>query len=318
LKPQERVEERKKEEAVQTADSIPTEGIAREVGNLRSEVGKVLNDLSDRLEEETGKYLQVKTAVEAREQELKEIFEIEKEALSLAALLDAQKEARDRFNAEMAETKQSLEADIAEKREAWNTERVTHEAEIKNRDATEKRKREREEEEYTYAFERKKNLAEEQFEYDKASLERELQLKRAELEEDLKAREQAISGQEEELNQLRERVSAFPEELSAAVEEAVEETSNRLGRESEAREALMRKEYEGEQGVLQSRLESLQQTAKEQQDQISRMSSQIEKSYGQVQDIAVKAIEGSGNQRMLSALQAQASEKRSGQGEKQE
>lgn len=80
----------------------------------------------------------------------------------------------------------------------------------------------------------------------------------------------------------------------------------------------MKKEHEGEQGVLQSRLESLQQTVKEQQEQISRLSSQIDKSYGQVQDIAVKAIEGSGNQRMLSALQAQASEKRSGQGEKQE
>ena len=318
LKPQERVEERKKEEAVQVADSLSTEGIAREVGNLRSEVGKVLNDLSEHLEEEIGKYLQVKTAVEVREKELREIFEIEKEALSLAALLDANKEARDRFNSEMSEKKQALESEIAETRDAWNREREAHAAEIKDREAAEKQKREREEEEYTYAFERRKTLAEEQFEYDRAGMERALALKRAELEEGLEAREQAIGDKEGELNQLRERVAGFPEELSAAVEKAVTEVSERLTREAEAREALIGKAHEGEQGVLQSRLEALNQTVKEQHEQISRLSSQIDKSYGQVQDIAVKAIEGSGNLRMLSALQAQAVEDRSGKGEKQE
>ena len=318
VKPQERAEERRKEEAVQVADSLSTEGIAREVGNLRSEVGKVLNDLSDRLEEEIGKYLQVKEAVAARENELQEIFEIEKEAQSLAALLDTQKEAREQFNAEMSEKKQALESEIATKREAWNREREEHAADAKSREAAEKQKREREQEEYTYSFERRKKLAEEQFEYEKAGLERELTLKRAELEENLKAREQAIGEQEAELNELRERVSGFPEELSAAVDKAVQEVSERLTRDAEAREALMKKEHEGEQGVLQSRLEALQQTVKEQQQQISRLSSQIDKSYGQVQDIAVKAIEGSGNLRMLSTLQARAEENRSGQGEREE
>jgi uncharacterized coiled-coil protein SlyX len=53
--------------------------------------------------------------------------------------------------------------------------------------------------------------------------------------------------------------------------------------------------------VLQSRIDSLQQTVKEQQQQIARLSAQIEKSYSQVQEIAVKAIEGSGNPRVISA-----------------
>lgn len=310
LKPQVRVEEKRKEEAVQVADSLSTEGIAREVGNLRAEIGKVLVELSDRMEGEIGKYLHVKRAVEGKETELKEIFEIEKEALSLAALLDAQKERRERSDAEMSEKRQSLEAEIAATRESWKAEQKAHEAEVQARESAEKKKREREAEEHTYAFERQKRLAQEQLEYDKARMERELGLRREELERDLTAREQALKEREAELNQLRERAAAFPGELTTAVDRAVKETTQRLTRESEAREALMRKEFEGEQKVLQSRIESLQQTVKEQQQQLTKLSTQIEKSYGQVQDIAVKAIEGSGSVRILSSLQPSPAEKR--------
>jgi hypothetical protein len=315
LKPLLRSEEKQKEEAVKVADSLSTEGIAREVGNLRSEISKVLIELSDRMEEEIGKYLHIKRAVEAREKELKELSEIEKEALSLAALLEAQRERRERFDGEMSEKKQSLEAEIASTRAAWKEEQKAHEGEVQAREAAEKRRREREAEEYTYAFERQKRLAQEQFEYEKGRMERETQLRRQELERDLTAREQALNEKEAELNQLRARASASAAELAAAVEKAVKETTERLTRESEAREALLRKGFEGEQKVLQSRIESLQQTAKEQQQQVARLSTQIEKSYGQVQEIAVKAIEGSGSVRVISSSQPPPAEKQRGAGQ---
>ncbi len=302
LKPQQRAEEKQKEAAVQVAESLSTEGIAREVGNLRSEISKVLIELSDRMEEEIGNYLHLKRAVEAREKELVELSGIEREALSLAALLEAQKEKRERFDGEMAEKKQSLEAEIASTRAAWKEEQKAHEAEVQAREAAEKKKREREAEDYSYTFERQKRLAQEQFEYEKARMERETQTRREEMERDLKTREQALAAKEEELAQLREKVAAFPKELGAAVDKAVKETTARLTREAEAREALLKKEFEGEQKVLQSRIESLQQTAKEQQAQIVRLSTQIEKSYGQVQEIAVRAIEGSGGGRTLPGL----------------
>jgi len=146
-------------------------------------------------------------------------------------------------------------------------------------------------------------------------MERETQLRRQELERDLTAREQALNEKEAELNQLRARASASAAELAAAVEKAVKETTERLTRESEAREALLRKGFEGEQKVLQSRIESLQQTAKEQQQQVARLSTQIEKSYGQVQEIAVKAIEGSGSVRVISSSQPPPAEKQRGAGQ---
>ncbi len=297
LKPQQRTEERQNQEAVQVADSLSTEGIAREVGNLRSEINRVLIGLSDRMEEEIGQYSRLKRAVEVREKELEDLSAIEREALSLAALLEAQKEKRERFDSEMAEKKQALEAEIASTRAAWKQEQKSHDEEVAAREAAEKKKREREAEEYSYTFERQKRLAKEQFEYEKARMERETQARREELERDLTAREQTLKAQETEIVQLREKAAASAAELAAAVDKAVKETTARLTREAEAREALLKKGFEGEEKVLRARIESLQETVKEQQQQIARLSAQTEKSYTQVQEIAVRAIEGSGGPR---------------------
>ncbi len=315
LAPQQRAEEKQKHEAIKVADSLSTEGIGREVGNLRAEISKVLIELSDRMEEEIGKYVRLKRAVEIRENDLKELAGIEKEALSLAALIESQREHKERFESEMADRKESLEGEIASTRASWKEEQKAHDQEIQAREQAEKKRREREAEDYTYGFERQKRLAQEQFDYDKAKMEREIQMRRQELERDLTAREEALKEREAELEQLRARVAASANEQNAAVERAIQVTTERVTREAEAREALLRKEYEGETRVLQSRIESLQLTVKEQQAQIARLSTQIEKSYGQVQEIAVKALEGPGALRIVPPLSPSDRQRGTGQAE---
>ena len=307
-KPEEKIKEKKDKEAVQVAEELSTEGVGREVGNLKSEVSKILGELSDKIDEEIGKFRQVKKAVEVKEQELAEIYEIEKAASTLSALLEAQKQKREQFDADMAQRKEELEAEIESAREEWEAEQETHEAENKERDAAEKKARDREAEEYKYRLARDKQLAKEEFEYDKAKMERDFQLQKEEKEKDLTAREKAVAEREAELQQLSEKVGAFPKELDAAVARAVKETTARLTQEAETREELLKKDAEAESKVLASRIESLQETVKAQAAQIAKLSAQIEKSYGQVQDIAVKAIEGSANAKTIAALQSQVSE----------
>jgi hypothetical protein len=65
-----------------------------------------------------------------------------------------------------------------------------------------------------------------------------------------------------------------------------------LERERKYAVDLLQKEFVGERNVLNSRIEALQLTVEKQTEQIARLSQQLEHSYGQVQDIALKAIEG--------------------------
>ncbi len=293
LKPEKRLEEKKAKEVIQVAESLSSEGVAREIGNLKIETGKTLALISDRLEEEIGKFKAVQNAIILKGKELQELYEIEKSAVTLAALIESQNQKRQAFESEMAEKKEALNQEIDALRSEREKEKNDYEAETKERDLAEKKKRDRDKEEYDYSFKREQKLAKDKFEDEKAKLEKEIRLQKEQMESELKLREKAVAEKEEELNELRKKVSAFPKEMEAAISKAVKETTERMNLEAKNREELQKKEFIGERNVLTTRIESLEKTVKEQSEQIAKLTQQLEKAYQQVQDIAVKTIEGS-------------------------
>jgi len=303
LKPEKRIEEKKAREVVQVAESLSSEGIAREITNLKMEAGRMLAQISERLEEETVKFKSVQNAVSLKERELQELFEIEKSALTLAALIESQNMKRQAFESEMAEKKEALNKEIDTLRAEWEKEKGDYEAETKERDLAEKKRRDREKEEYEYSFKREQKLAKDKFEDEKSRSERESQLKKELIEKEVKEREKTVAAQESEILELRKAVTAFPKEIESAVAKAVKETTERINLEAKNREEIQKKEFLGEKNVLSTRIESLEKIVKEQSEQISRLNQQLEKAYQQVQDIAVKTIEGASSMRSLSNIQ---------------
>jgi len=308
LKPEKKLEEKKAKEAVRVADSLSSEGVVQEISGLKIEIGKVLTQIGDKLEDEVNKFKAIQSAIELKEKELQELYEIEKSALTLAALIETQNQKRQQFEAEMTARKEELNQDIQTQRLEWAKEKEEYEAQIKERDLTEKKRREREKEEYDYSFKRQQILAKDKFEDEKAKLEKESQLKKAQMENELKEREKVIAEKEEELNDLRKKASLFPKELETAVGKAVKETTERLNLEAKNREELLKKEFIGERNVLTTRIESLEKTVKEQSAQIAGLTQFLEKANQKVQEIAVKALESSSAQKSLSNLQQLLSE----------
>jgi phage-related minor tail protein len=94
-----------------------------------------------------------------------------------------------------------------------------------------------------------------------------------------------------------------PKEMETAVTKAVKEATERLTLEGKNREELMKKEFEGERNVLKIRIESLEKTVKDQQDQIAKLSQQVDKSYQKVEEMAVKALETSSTAQSFAGLQ---------------
>ncbi len=105
------------------------------------------------------------------------------------------------------------------------------------------------------------------------------------------------------------QATPFPREMEAAIKGAVKEATARVQLEGKNREELLRKEFDGGRNVLKTRIESLEQLAKEQSEQIGRLCQQLEKAYGQVQDIAVRTVEGSSHSKSLSGLMTEQSRK---------
>jgi hypothetical protein len=308
LKPEKKLEEKKAREAVKVADSLSSEGVVQEISGLKIEIGKVLTQIGDKLEDEVNKFKSIQNAIDLREKEIQELYEIEKSALTLAALIETQNQKRQQFETEMAARKEELNQDIQTQRLEWAKEKEEYETQIKERDLGEKKRRDREKEEYDYSFKRQQTLAKDKFEDEKAKLEKESQSKKAQMEGELKEREKVIAEKEEELNDLKKKASLFPKELETAVGKAIKETSDRLSLEAKNREELLKKEFIGERNVLTTRIESLEKTVKEQSAQIAGLTQFLEKANQKVQEIAVKALESASAQKSLSSLQQLLSE----------
>jgi hypothetical protein len=298
--PEQKVAEKAVKQVVEVADSLTTDGIIRDISGLKVEVGKVLANLSDRLEQETGRYEAIKRAITGKEKELAEIYEIQKAASSLSALIEAQNLKKEEFESDMADRKEALTREVEETRLEWQKERAQRTADLKEQDAAEAKKRTREKEEYDYNLQRERQAAKDAFEKEradmeeeKARIEREIVLRREQSEREFSEREQAIACQEQELVDLRSQLVAFPKELETTVAREVKQAVERVKSEAENKLTLAAKESEGERNVYETRISALEIKVRDQAEQVARLTAQTEKAYTQVQDIAVKAVEGS-------------------------
>lgn len=121
--------------------------------------------------------------------------------------------------------------------------------------------------------------------------------------EELTRREETIAEKENELNELRARAAAHPKEMEAAVNKATKEATERINLGAKTREELMKKDFDGQRNVFLTQIDSFEKTVKEQGNQISKLSQQLEKAYQKVQDIALKAVDVPSSVKSLDSLQ---------------
>ena len=303
LAPERQLEERKSEEAVKVASAVEPEGIDREIGQLKSEIGKMLAGISDRLATESGKFRSLQKATESKERDLKELYGIEKTAVSLAALIEAQNQKRADFEGEMARKREELQGEIDFLRAEWEKEKKAHELDLKERDGNEKKARDREREDFTYNFKRDQQAIKDKLNDEKITLEKEIKAKREAAEKEFTEREKTIVEKERELADLQARAAAFPKELDTAVNQAVKDISDKLKLEAKNREELLRKEFDGNRNVLAARNESLERACKDLNTANAKLAQQLEAAYQKVQVIAEKTVEGTSQSRLLADLQ---------------
>jgi chromosome segregation ATPase len=315
LKPEKLKAEREEQEVVQTADAIASHGVIKTINELIGETGRALTEIAAKLDAESERYNKLKKAIEVKEKELRELFEIEKSAFTLAALLEAQKQQRVSFEDEMAKRKELLDHEISQVKAGWESQKKQYTEELKDQKEQEEKRRRREKEEYEYKLAREKEQKINALKDEIDKLERELREKREEFDKQTKAketefkeREQLVGEREKVMNDLQSKVDAFPRELEHAVGKAVSEATAKITSEATKNEQLIMKGFEGEKNVLQARIDAFEQALATQKKQIEKLTEQLENAYGKVQDIAVRAVAGSNRQSATSMMARPSSE----------
>ena len=265
----------------QAVGGITVEAVVQKMSSLGLEVSKALADLSAKLTAEVDHLSSVQEAVSLENGELERLHKIDIAATALDQLVQHYRGQ-----------KEQLELGISEQRAAWAREEEERTHQQKEYEDALKKQRQREVEEYEYkkALERKK--AQDRYEEEIRLLEKKNREKQETLEKSWQQREASLKEAEVELARLRKEVESIPERLKREIEGAASHSAASTAEKFEQQLVLLRKDAETEKRLSELQIKSLHETAARQAAEIESLQRQLDEAKRQVQDIAVKAIEG--------------------------
>lgn len=293
------IREKENLETVKKSDKLIEEDINEKINLLKSGIINSLNELSAKLSWAETDYKNLKSSIEIKDNQLKEIYGIEHSALSLASLIEANNVKTVQLEKEYSDRKNILELEIDELKRKIEAERKSYEILAKEKENEFKIYWDRKREEFEYNFKRESEQKLNSLNDELNNLKRSMEEEREKFQKDvmeknktLDERESRLSEKEQINAELAEKAAAFPAKLESEVSASVKSTTEKLKSGFALEKELIHKEYEGKVNVLNTKIESLEKIIEGQNKHISVLTSQHEKAYMQVQQIATSAIQG--------------------------
>lgn len=270
---------------------------------LQAGFGSAVSDLSEKLTVRASKLEELRELSDRETEQLAQLYDItEIDDDTLDNLIEQYETDAKTFSEEFDRQRETLEQALSERQQAWRKEQAEHEQAIKERNDRDRKARERDEETYRYELENQRQREQEQYKQSQQELYRQLQEDREATEQQWEERERAIAEREQQFEDYKAKVEAFPQELEATVKRG-KETGRNIGQyQAKVKADLYAKEVEGQKQSYELQLQSLEETIGDREARIQTLSKQLDAALKQVQDLAVKAIEGSANQNSLQAI----------------
>jgi hypothetical protein len=275
----------------EAVEGVSVEGVVQNLSNLGLDISKALTEISGKLVTEVERLNSVREAVALQTKELERLHKIDISATAIDHLVQ-----------DYESQKQTLEAEISAQREAWSAEELQRAREQKEYDDNLKKQRQREAEDYEYKKILDRKKAQDKYEEETRLLEKKNKEKQDDIEKSWKQRETGLREKEEEWSRLRKEVDEFPARLKIESDLAVGSELKSAEQKFEHARILLNKESESEKRLAETRIKALQDTLARQTAEIEKLQTQVEEGKRQVQDIALKAIEGASGAQALSHI----------------
>jgi hypothetical protein len=270
---------------------------------LQISFGSAVSNLSEQLIGEATTLEDLQTSVNETLEQLAELHELETvEEETLGTLIEEYEESYKNFEQEFNQQKETLETELQDLKKSWQKEQETHKLDIKERDDNYRQSYQRDEEEYRYNLNLERSLERENHEQEKRVLYQELAEVLQVQEQQWSTRESTIAQQEKAQAEAKATVEAFEKELEAKIKQGTDEGKGIGFYQAKVKSDLRGKEVEGEKRNFELKIASLNQSIQTQETRLQTLTKQLDAALKQVQDLAVKAIEGSSNRSSFEAM----------------
>jgi uncharacterized coiled-coil protein SlyX len=264
--------------------------------------GSAANELSEQLTTRASKLEKIRESVEQEVEQLTQLHNLEISEDILDTLIQSYEDNSKAYQEEFSQRYEVLSQEILDQRNAWGKEQDEHQQAIKERNENLNKTQQRDTAEYKYDLELRRKLEADEYEQRQKALYKELKELLEETEKQQAEREKVISEREKQFDEYKAKVEAFPKDKEAAIKKATEEGKGIAHYQAKVKADLYAKEVDGQKRFYEQRLQSLEQTITNQETRIQNLSKQLESALKQVQDLAVKAIEGTANVNSYQAI----------------
>lgn len=283
---------REREEEVKSVlKEITSESLVQRMTALGLEVSKTLSDLSSKLAAENNLLIALREGSLLEKKEMEKLHKIDVCATALDQLIE-----------EYDEKKTSLEMEASARRAEWEKEKEERAQEQKEFDDNLRKQRQREKEEYEYQKNTERKKEEDANEEASRVQERNNKEKQEVIEKSWAAREAGLKEREDELNSLRAQVAGFDERIKAEAERSATEAIKTAEARHRQEVLVLQKDSEANRRIAELQIKSLEEVVARQTKEIESLDARLDEAKKQVQDIAIKAIEGASGANALSHI----------------
>lgn len=259
-------------------------------------------------EEITKQYEDLKEAIAMKKAELKDLYDIEAQAASLAAIINASKEKKYQLDEEYKdikafqeeERKKAVEEKVQELEELQaSIETVKEQIQAVRREEISKvnKERKREEEEYAYNLKRERKKENDAWEDEKAAREKEIAIKEANAEAMLAEAESKV----EELQTLKAKVDQIPTLIAEAETRGQEAGEKAAGKEYGYQKAMYEKEKDYEISKLQDQVDRLKEAKEDAETKAWQLQVKLDEAYAKMNALASDTVKANGAVKIVSS-----------------
>jgi len=286
-------------------------GISKSIETLETRATGFLSGLRDEYEGELEKLNDVKQAITDADAELQEIFGISREAETMAALVQAQKELAEKEAEARDYRREQFEEDMRQAKKNWQESKTDYEKSVKREmtESTVKREQELADAEYAFARQVKEKTD---------SLTDQLDTERKKFNEWKELETKGLNGQREsffkdrsaqtvletEIKGFETRISEFETEKETAVATAITAAKSSAQKSFGIEVNAIKRNYEADLKVKDGEVTSLTSFKNSLDARVQDLSAKLEVAYEKVQAVAVQALQAQGSVNTVAQVQA--------------
>ncbi len=263
--------------------------------SLQLGFGSAVSELSEKLTIEAAKLAEIRDEVAEEITDLQTLHTLEVSEDTFETLIDSYETSSKAFSEELRLRQEAYQQEIQTQNKAWNKEIEQHSITLKEGVDLDRKNIQREVQEYKYNLDLQRKLDREQYVQQQADLARELAEIKEVQEKSWAERELTLAEREKQFHEAKEKVAAFVQDKEKAIDKAKGEGKGIATYQAKIKSDLYAKDVEGQKRSYEGSIQSLEDTILNQGERLTSLSKQLEAALKQVQDLAVKAIEGSAN-----------------------